>query len=140
METLRFGVETEERIEDGEDVAAVFEDALEDGTLLWFLGGFLVPFGEDCGRNSDVGAELLRRMAAQEQAVEERGFALREIEIVLRLFGHSRQGCRIGLSRHNEKNAVYRFRAPRQEYVKRKKQKANFSSASGWPGETSAGR
>src|SRR5690348_17649406 len=72
-------------------------------------------------------------MTAQEQSIEERGFALREIEFVQRLFGSSGESCRIGLSRHSQKNAVYRFRVPRQEYVTRKEQNTRLVARTAGP-------
>ena len=37
----------DERVENGEDVAAVFDDALEDGAELGLAGCFAIPFGQD---------------------------------------------------------------------------------------------
>lgn len=101
-------------VENCQDMAAVFDYALEDGAEFGLAGGFAIPFGEDFDWDSDVAAELLGGMAAQEEAVEEGGFALGEFVVPERLWRSGRQ--RVGLSRHSKKNAVYGFLALRQEY------------------------
>ena len=68
-------------VENCQDVAAVFDYALEDSAELGLAGGFAIPFGEDFDRDSDVAAELLGGVAAQEEAVEEGGLALGEFVV-----------------------------------------------------------
>src|SRR5712692_2767432 len=69
---------------------------------------FTVPFGQDCGRNFDIPAQLLRGMAAQEQAVEKSGFPLRKVKIV-----DDFDGSELWHRGHGE-NAVYSKTCRRQ--------------------------
>ena len=67
-----------------------------------------MPFGEDRGRHFNIPPELLRGMAAKEEAIEECGFPLGEIE-VQRDFRRNKL-CHCG---HGER-AVYRKAFRRQ--------------------------
>src|SRR5208282_5908458 len=71
-----------QRIEDRQDVPAVLQHAREDVAQLRLAFRFFVPFGENQSRHFDVLTELFRGMAAQKEAVEESGFALREVKVV----------------------------------------------------------
>ena len=75
-------VGTNERIEDGQDMAAVIHHARENITEVGVALCFAMPFGQDCGWNFDVPTQLIRGVAAKEEAVEKRSLALREVEIV----------------------------------------------------------
>ena len=98
----------DERVKDGEDMAAVFEHARENVAQLGFTLGFAVPLGKNRGGNLDVLAEFFRGMPAQEQAVEKCRFPLRILQI------HSDFGRQVGSHRRHRKNAVYRKTFPRQ--------------------------
>src|SRR5712692_2767434 len=80
----------------------------EDVTQLRVALRFTVPFGQDCGRNFDIPAQLLRGMAAQEQAVEKSGFPLRKVKIV-----DDFDGSELWHRGHGE-NAVYSKTCRRQ--------------------------
>lgn len=69
-------------IENGENVAAIIGHAGKDVAQLRVPLRFAVPFGQDCRGNFDVPPQLIRRMTAQEQAVEKSRFPLRKVEIV----------------------------------------------------------
>jgi len=53
------GVKADQRIEDGQHVATVFDDALEDIAEAGLVLGFAVPFGQHGGRDFDIAAELV---------------------------------------------------------------------------------
>lgn len=89
------------RIEYRQDVAPVFHHALKHGAQFRFPRRLFVPLGEDCGGNLNVPAELIGRVAAKKEPVEEGGFALREFKVAKRL-GDGRWRQRIGLSRHDK--------------------------------------
>jgi hypothetical protein len=95
----------EEIIEDREDVLTVAKNLLESRAQLRLFYGLAIPFGKNGGWNLDIAAELLGRMAAQKETVEESGFALRELEVLQRLFPRS-AGQRVGLSGHGRKGSL----------------------------------
>ncbi len=67
----------DQAVEDGQDALAVLIDAVEvgaEGSLEIFC---LDPFIGDAARHVDVLTERIERMAAQKQAVEKCGLALR---------------------------------------------------------------
>jgi hypothetical protein len=99
---------TDERIEDSQNVAAVIHHARENVSQVRVAFGFAMPFGQDRGWNFDIPAQLIGGVAAQEQAVEKRCLALREVKIV-RDFGRSE----LWHGGH-KKNAVYPKTRPRQ--------------------------
>lgn len=101
-------VETDERIENGQDVAAVIDHPGENVSQVWIAFCLAMPFGQYGGWNFDVPAQLIRGVAAKEQAVKKRRLTLRKVEIVDD-FG------RIELWHGaHEKNAVYRKARRRQ--------------------------
>jgi hypothetical protein len=108
LDTQILHVGVDERVEDGEDVAAVLDDASENVAQLGLALGFAVPFGENGRRNFDVAAKALRRMTTQKKAIEEGCFALREVEIVDDLGGNE-----LWHRGHGEE-AVYPKAVPRQ--------------------------
>jgi hypothetical protein len=104
----RFGIH--EDIKNGEDVAAVIEHARENVAERRIAFRFAVPLDQNRRRNFDVASQFLRGMPAQEQAVEKRGLALREIEVVPRFVVRSggRHNGRIGDRLHKTKKTVQR--------------------------------
>ena len=108
MDALLLAVPADERVKDGEDVAAVFDHTRENVAQLRLAFCLAMPLGEDRRRDFDVAPQLLDRMATQEEAVEKGGFPLRKIE-VQRDFGGN-ELCHRG---HGEK-AVYRKASRRQ--------------------------
>ena len=103
---LYFGAN--QRVEDGEDVPAVFEHARENITKLGFALGFAMPLGQNSGRNLDILAQFVRGMPPQEQSVEKCRFPLRILQI------HSDFGRQISRYGRHRENAVYRKSFPRQ--------------------------
>lgn len=81
LDALLLGVPADQGVEDGEDVAAVFDHAVEDVAKLGVALGVAMPFQQHGGRNLDVTAELLGRMAAQEEAIEKRRLPLGKREV-----------------------------------------------------------
>src|SRR5260370_7189916 len=59
-----------QRVEDGEDVPAVFEHARENITKLGFALGFAMPLGQNSGRNLDGLAQFVRGMPPQQHSLE----------------------------------------------------------------------
>jgi hypothetical protein len=108
LDALLLAIPANERVKDSEYVAAVFDNAGEDVAQLRLTLCFAMPLGEDRRWHLDVAAQLFRRMAAQEKAIEKSGFPLRDIE-VQRDFGRN-ELCHRG---HGER-AVYRKASRRQ--------------------------
>src|SRR6267143_2955621 len=75
-------VGTDERIKNGQNVAAVIHHPRENVTQIGVTLCFAMPFGQDRGWNVDIAAQLIGGVAAEEQAVEKRRLTLREVEIV----------------------------------------------------------
>ena len=96
--------------ETGFDLLAAATQPFGD-TRLHAALGFAVPLREDVGRHFDIAPQLFRRMAAQEQAVEERRFAVRIFQFVLAFDLFHRKLHR----QIQAENAVYRIGALRQE-------------------------
>jgi hypothetical protein len=109
LNALLLGVPPDQGVENGQDMAAVFDHAVEDVAEFGVALGVAVPLDHDGLRHFDVAAKLFGRMPAQEQAVEKRGFPLRECE-VCGDFGWYDDLC----DRGHKKNAVYRNASPRQ--------------------------
>src|SRR5690242_10121679 len=82
-------------------MASVIYHARKNIAKLRVAFRFAVPLGENHRGDFDVPPQLVRRMAAQEQAVEKRRLTLRKVEIV-HDFGRNELWHR----RHRE-NAVY---------------------------------
>jgi len=108
LNALRVTIRTHKGIEDGQDVTAVIHHARKNIAKLRVAFCLAVPFGQDDRGHFDVLPQLVRRMAAQEQAVEKGSLTLREVEIV-----HDFGGNELWHRGHRE-NAVYRKAAPRQ--------------------------
>jgi len=108
LDALQLAVPPNQRVKDSKDMAAVFDHAGKDVTKLRLALRFAMPLGEDCGRHFDVAAQLLGGMAAQKEAVEKSGFALRKIEVQGDFGGN--ELCHRG---HGER-AVYRKASRRQ--------------------------
>ena len=88
LNALRLAVGPNQRIKNSEHVAPVIEHALEDVFQLRVALGFAMPFGENGAGHLDVAPQLVGGMAAQKQAVEKRGLALRILEILQRVGGN----------------------------------------------------
>ncbi|GAC1703068.1 MAG: hypothetical protein NVS9B4_10060 [Candidatus Acidiferrum sp.] len=102
LDALWQTVGPDQGIENCKDVAAVFHHASKNIAQIGVAVGFFVPFQQYGGRDFDVAAQLFGGMATKEKAIEESGFALREVEIGDDLrWNELRQGS------HKE-NAVYR--------------------------------
>ncbi len=99
---------TDERIEDGQNMAPIIHHARENVAQIGVALCLAMPFGQDRCRNFDVPSQLIRGVAAQEQAVKKRSLTLREVEIVDDL---GRSELWHGAHR---KNAVYPKPRPRQ--------------------------
>ena len=80
---LRLAVVPDQRFENRQHVPPKLHDAEEAAALLGFALGFAVPLGEHVGGHLDVAPQFLRRMAPQEETVEERRFAVRIFQLVL---------------------------------------------------------
>ena len=100
LQALRGGIVAEQIFENCEDVLAVLDDAFQDRTKLGLALAFAVPFSEDCGRDANVAAEFIGRVATEKKTVEKCGFALRELE-VLQSFVE-----RIGRGRHGRNRSL----------------------------------
>ena len=109
LNALFLGVPPDQRIEDREDVAPVFDHAVEDVAKFGVALGVAVPLDHDGLGDLDIAAELFGRMAAQEQAIEKRRLPLGKRE-VCGDFGGRNDLC----DRGHKKNAVYRKAFPRQ--------------------------
>jgi hypothetical protein len=91
LQSLKSFFVADERIEDRKDVPPELEDAEKAAALIGLAFRFAVPLGEDVGRHFDVATQLLRRMAAEEEAVEKGRFAVRVFQLVLAFdFFHQR--------------------------------------------------
>src|ERR1700740_1981010 len=108
LHALLLAVPTNQRIEDSEDVAAVFDHARENVAQARLAFRFAMPLGQHRRRHFDVPAQLLGRMPAKEKSVEKSRFALRKIE-VQRDFGRN-ELCH----RSHGERAVYRKASRRQ--------------------------
>src|SRR5580704_4097087 len=75
-------VRAHQGVEDRQDVPAVLHHASEYIAQLRLALRFFVPFCENQGGYFYVAPKSIRGMTAQEEAVEEGRFALREVEIV----------------------------------------------------------
>ena len=81
LDALFLCVPAYERVEDGEDMAAVFDHAVEDVAEFRVAFGVAVPLQQYRRGHFDIAAELFRGMATQEEAVEKRRLALRKREV-----------------------------------------------------------
>jgi hypothetical protein len=60
LNALLLPVPTNQRVEDGEDMAAVFKHARKNVAQAGLTLGFSVPLGQDCGRHFNVTPKLFR--------------------------------------------------------------------------------
>jgi hypothetical protein len=79
---LRGRVVADQVFENGEYVTPVFHHAFKNGTELRLALCLAVPLGENGGWDADIAAQFIGGMAAEKQAVEKCGFALRELEVL----------------------------------------------------------
>jgi hypothetical protein len=100
LQALRSGIVAEQIFENCEDVLAVLNDAFQHRTKLGLAFGFAVPFSEHCGRDANVAAEFIGRVATEKKTVKKRGFALRELEVLQRFVE------RIGRGRHGRNRSL----------------------------------
>ncbi len=70
------GFEADQGIKDGQDVAAVFNHAVETMAEAGLAFGLAVPFGQDMGGDFNIAPEFSGGVAAEEKAIKECGFAL----------------------------------------------------------------
>ncbi len=82
LNALGLAIRTHQGIKNDQHVAPIIHHARENITELRVMLRFAVPFGEDSRGDLDVPSQLIRRITAQEEAIEKRGFPLREVEIV----------------------------------------------------------
>ena len=80
------GFAADEGIEDGQDVAAVFDHAVEGVAQAGLALGFPIPLGQHLRGHINIAAKLVGGMAAEKKPVEERRFALWELEIPQGIF------------------------------------------------------
>ena len=109
LNALLLPIPTNERIEDGEDMTAVFKHARKNVAQARLALCFAMPLGEYRGRHFNVTTELFRGMATKEEAVEKSGFPLGKIE-VQRDF----RGNELLWHRGHDEKAVYRKASRRQ--------------------------
>ena len=100
LQALRSGIVAEEIFENGEDVLAILDDAFQNGAKLGLALGFAIPFGKHRGGDANVAAQFVGGMATKEKAVEKRGFALRELEVLQDLVE------RVGRSSHGRNRSL----------------------------------
>lgn len=81
LEPLSRRIVVDEGVENGQNVPAVFDDALEHGSKSGLARCLTIPLGQRGRGNLNVAAQLVGRMPAEEQAVKKRGLSLREFEI-----------------------------------------------------------
>ena len=98
----------DQRVKDGQHMAAVFDHAREYVAEMRFAFCILVPLRQDRRRNLDVTAQLFRGMSAQEQSIKESRFALRKVQI------RNKVGRQEWSDRRHSEKAVYRKLLPRQ--------------------------
>jgi len=108
LNALRLAVGSDQGIKNSKHVAPVIHHALENIFQLRVALGFAMPFGKNRAGHLNVAPQLVRGMAAQKQAVEKGGLALRILEILQRVGGNELW------QRGHKENAVYRKAFPRQ--------------------------
>jgi hypothetical protein len=98
LDALLLSVPAHQGIENGEDVAPVFDHAIKNVAQFRIAFGVAVPLQEDRRRDFDIAAELLWRMAAQEEPIEKRRFPLGKGEVCGDFYGND-----LGYRGHKEK-------------------------------------
>jgi len=108
LDPTRLFVVTDQRVENGQDVAAVLYHAREDVAQLRIALGLTMPLRKHRRGNLDVTPKGFRGVPAEEQAVEKRRLALRKLEIAGRVGRHELW------HRGHKESAVYRKVGRRQ--------------------------
>jgi hypothetical protein len=109
LDALLLSVPANQGVEDRQNMAAVFDHAVEDVAEFGVTLSVAVPLQQNGLRDLNVAPELFGRVAAQEKAIEKGRFPLGECE-VCGDFGRNELG-----NRGHKENAVYRKASPRQE-------------------------
>lgn len=86
LDALAGEVVADQVIEDGQDVTPVTDHFFQHRPEPRLVLRFAVPFGQNDGRHFDILAQLIRRVAAQKEAIEKGRFPLRELKILQRIF------------------------------------------------------
>jgi hypothetical protein len=86
LKLLRRGVVHNQVLKDGKHVLAIFDDALKHRPQLRLLLRFFVPLRKNRRWDGNIPPQLVGRVAAHEQAVKKRGFALRELKFLQHVF------------------------------------------------------
>src|SRR5262245_21598782 len=92
------GLVADERLENRQHVAAIFEHTIKSVAQSRFALSFAMPTSQHVGRDFDIAAKFFGGMTAQKEAVEKGGLPLRVLKIPLRLVGdygrcpHGRKG------------------------------------------------
>jgi len=107
LKPLAQSIVVNQRVKDGQNVAAVFDDPLQHRTQSRLARRFTVPLGEDRRRNLNVPAKFVGGMPAKKEAVEKCRLALREFKIPPRFHRGFRK--HVELSRHNKKSQFTGF-------------------------------
>lgn len=81
LHVLVLALGTDERVKNGEYVAAIFDHAGKNVAQMRLAFRILMPFRENRRGNLNIPAQLLRRMSTEEQAVEKSRFTLRKREV-----------------------------------------------------------
>lgn len=98
LDALLLRVPADQGIEYGEDMAPVFDHAIEDIPQFRVALRVAVPLQQHRRGHLDVPPQLLGRVPAQEQSIEERRFALRKGEVCGDFYGND-----LGNRGHKEK-------------------------------------
>ncbi len=99
LEALGAGVEADEGLEDSQHPAAILDHALKNISKAGLALRFAMPFGEHGGRHFNIAAQLVSRVAAEEESIEEGRFALRVLEVAkgfVRSYVVELHGCKKG--------------------------------------------
>ena len=101
----------DQRIENGENVFAVGKDSFQGGLSPGFMPSLALPALEDLRRDVNILAQLLQRMPAQKEAVEECRLVLRFGELMIERDSHTT---------HHGKATIVRVKQNRHRRTKRK--------------------
>jgi len=81
LQVLVLAVGTDECVKNGENVASIFDHAGKNVAQMRLAFRVPMPFRQNCRRNLNIPAQLIRRMSTKEQAVEKGRFTLRKLEV-----------------------------------------------------------
>src|SRR5579872_6770388 len=87
LDALGAGLGADQSLEDRENVATIFNQTREDVAKSRLALCVAMPFQQHFLWNFDVAAKFFCGMSAQEQSIKKRRLPLREVEVVVRLFG-----------------------------------------------------